>query len=99
MVVFFQHGTKSAIDSGVIAFSRDVGEPLGVFDPSVDGEVLTFKVMGDDIVDEQTGSVWNIVGEAISGPLSGTNLTPIVHANHFWFAWAAFKPETVIYRR
>ena len=97
LVVFFQHGTKSAIDSGVIAFSRDVGA-TGVFDPSVDGEVLTFKVMGDDIVDEQTGSVWNIVGEAISGPLSGTSLTPIVHANHFWFAWAAFKPQTLIYQ-
>ena len=98
LVVLFQPGTKSAVDSGVIAFSRDVGA-TGVFDPSVDGEVLTFKAMGDDIVDEQTGSVWNIVGEAISGPLSSTSLTPIVHANHFWFAWAAFKPETVIYRR
>ena len=97
LVVFFQHGTKSAIDSGVIAFSRDVGA-TGVFGPSVDGEVLTFKVMGDDIVDEQTGSVWNIVGEAISGPLSSTSLTPIVHANHFWFAWAAFKPQTLLYQ-
>ena len=97
LVVFFQPGTKSAVDSGVIAFSRDVGA-TGVFDPTVDGEVLTFKAMGDDIVDEQTGSVWNIVGEAIRGPLAGTSLTPIVHANHFWFAWAAFKPETVIYQ-
>ena len=97
LVVFFQPGTKSAVDSGVIAFSKDVGA-TGVFDPSVDGEVLTFKAMGDDIVDEQTGSVWNIVGEAISGPLSGTSLTPIVHANHFWFAWAAFKPQTLIYQ-
>ncbi len=97
LVVLFQPGTKSAVDSGVIAFSRDVGA-TGVFDPSVDGEVLTFKAMGDDIVDEQTGSVWNIVGEAISGPLSGTSLTPIVHANHFWFAWAAFKPQTLIYQ-
>ena len=97
LVVLFQPGTKSAVDSGVIAFSRDVGA-TGVFDPSVDAEVLTFKVMGDDIVDEGTGSVWNIVGEAISGPLSGTSLTPIVHANHFWFAWAAFKPQTLIYQ-
>lgn len=97
LTVFFQPGTKSAIDSGVIAFSRDVGA-TGVFDPVVNEEVLTFKAMGDDIVDEQTGSVWNIVGEAIRGPLAGTSLTPIVHANHFWFAWAAFKPETSIYQ-
>ncbi len=97
LVVFFQPGTKSAVDSGVIAFSRDVGA-TGVFDPSVDGEVLTFKAIGDDIVDEQTGSVWNIVGESIRGPLAGTSLIPIVHANHFWFAWAAFKPQTLIYQ-
>ena len=97
LAVFFQPGTKSAVDSGVIALSKDVGA-TGTFDPSVDGKVLTFKATGDDIVDEQTGSVWNIVGEAIRGPLAGTSLTPIVHANHFWFAWAAFKPETVIYQ-
>ena len=96
LVVLFQPGTKSAVDSGVIALSKDVGAS-GVFDPVVNGEVLTFKAMGDDIVDEQAGSVWNIVGEAIRGPLAGTSLTPIVHANHFWFAWAAFKPATVIY--
>ncbi len=97
LVVLFQPGTKSAVDSEVIAFSKDVGA-TGVFDPSVDGEVLTFKAMGDDIVDEGTGSVWNIVGEAIKGPLAGTSLAPIVHANHFWFAWAAFKPQTLIYQ-
>jgi len=25
-------------------------------------------------------------------------LTKIVHADHFWFAWAAFKPDTLIYQ-
>ncbi len=97
LVVFFKPGTKSAVDSGIIALSKDVGA-TGVFDPHVNGEKLIFRPAGGDIVDEQTGSVWNIVGEAVSGPLSGTRLTPVVHANHFWFAWAAFKPETVIYQ-
>ncbi|MFQ5935910.1 MAG: DUF3179 domain-containing (seleno)protein, partial [Acidiferrobacterales bacterium] len=46
----------------------------------------------------QTGSTWNILGEAVDGPLTGKKLTPIVHANHFWFAWAAFKPDTEIYK-
>ena len=48
------------------------------------------------MVDEGTGSVWNILGEAVQGPLTGKVLTPIVHANHFWFSWAAFKPGTQI---
>ncbi|HIM63847.1 MAG TPA: DUF3179 domain-containing protein [Dehalococcoidia bacterium] len=28
----------------------------------------------------------------------GERLTKIVHADHFWFAWAAFKPDTLIYQ-
>ncbi|NIR43478.1 MAG: DUF3179 domain-containing protein, partial [Gemmatimonadetes bacterium] len=23
-----------------------------------------------------------------------TSLEPVPHGNHFWFAWAVFKPET-----
>ena len=30
-------------------------------------------------------------------PLEGETLTPIIHANHFWFAWAAFKPTTRVW--
>jgi hypothetical protein len=37
-----------------------------------------------------------MVGGALKGPLAGTQLAPIVHANHFWFAWVAFEPETLI---
>jgi hypothetical protein len=60
--------------------------------------MLTFRREGDDIVDEQTGSRWNVLGQAIAGPLAGAQLVPIVHGDHFWFAWAAFKPDTLIYR-
>jgi len=38
------------------------------------------------------------LGRAIEGPSAGQQLTPIVHANHLWFAWAAFKPDTLIYQ-
>ena len=74
----------------------------GVFDPELDGIKLSFRPggnpSGDDFVDVETGSVWNILGRAIEGPLAGQNLTPIVHANHFWFSWAVFKPDTKIYQ-
>jgi len=33
---------------------------------------------------------------ATAGPLAGQRLSPIVHGDHFWFSWAAFKPETII---
>ena len=96
VVVFFKSGTVSALDKSSIKKSRNVGA-TGVFDTRVDGESLTFRADGDGFVDNQTGSVWNILGQAVEGPLEGTDLTPIVHANHFWFSWEAFKPDTLIY--
>ncbi|HUF39534.1 MAG TPA: DUF3179 domain-containing (seleno)protein [Anaerolineales bacterium] len=49
-------------------------------------------------MDDQTGSAWNILGQAVSGPLEGERQTPVVAVNHFWFSWAAFKPETEVYQ-
>ena len=96
LVVFHVPGTASALDQDSIAGSRDVGA-TGVFDPNLDGQTLTFEREGTTFVDEQTGSMWNIVGQAIDGPLAGEHLTPIIHADHFWFSWAAFRPDTVVY--
>ena len=97
LVVFFKSGTLSALDKRSIKKSRDVGA-TGVFDARVDGQSLTFRADGDIFVDTQTGSAWNILGQAVEGPLEGTALTPIIHANHFWFSWGAFKPDTLIYQ-
>ena len=97
LVTFFKSGTTSALNKSSIRDSKDVGA-TGVFDPNVDGRKLTFRADGDTFVDVETGSVWNILGQAIEGPLAGAQLEPIVHANHFWFAWGAFKPDTLIYQ-
>jgi hypothetical protein len=97
LVVFFTPGTASALGARVIAEAEDVGA-TGVFDPVLDGRKLTFRSEGDQIVDEETGSAWNILGRATAGPLAGQRLDPIVHGDHFWFSWAAFKPETIIYQ-
>ncbi len=97
IVVLFQPGTASALDQSRIADSRDVGS-VGVFEAALDGQTLAFRAGDDGFVDEQTGSVWNVLGQAVAGPLAGQSLTPIVHANHFWFAWAAFAPGTQVYR-
>ena len=99
IVVFWTPGVTSALDGADIARSRDVGA-TGVFERSVDGRLLDFQPNPDDpatFLDAQTESVWNIFGSARSGPLAGTQLTPVVHANHFWFAWAAFQPDTVVF--
>jgi hypothetical protein len=105
VAVFFQLGTLSALNSFYFKLSNDIGA-TGVFTPIVDGQRLTFSFVppgtdeGDtgSIVDNETGSTWSILGHATAGPLVGAQLPRIVHQDHFWFAWAAFKPDTRIYR-
>lgn len=66
----------------------------------VDGQELTFRVEGGQIVDTSTGSVWNLAGDAVEGPLEGRSLEPFAEAYvAFWFAWADFQPETLIWQR
>ena len=95
--VFWRPGTASALDSRVIAEGRDVGT-VNTFSRDLDGRTLTFRFDRDRIVDDQTNSEWTMLGQAVAGPLAGSQLTPVVHINHFWFSWAAFRPETRIYR-
>ncbi|MCJ7659515.1 MAG: DUF3179 domain-containing protein [Anaerolineales bacterium] len=97
IVVLWQPGTASALDASRIAEGEDVGAGVS-FSRTVDGQVLTFSFDGKKIVDDQTGSEWDVFGQAIRGELAGTQLEPIVSVNHFWFSWAAFKPETRIYQ-
>ncbi len=97
LAVFFKPGTRSALDSQLIRESKDVGA-TGVFDTCVDGRKLTFRLDGENFVDGETGSVWSILGEASKGPLAGSKLSPVVHADPFWFAWRAFKPDTTVYQ-
>jgi hypothetical protein len=97
IVVIWATGTSSALDAGSIAAGRDVGT-ANAFLRRTDGLDLTFSLEDEHIVDNQTGSEWNVLGQAISGELQGAQLSPVVAINHFWFSWAAFKPETRIYR-
>ena len=97
LVVFFQPGTRSALDEALIADSDDVGA-TAVFDPNLESRKLTFAWDGERFSDNETGTTWNLLGEGVAGSLAGERLQPVVHANHFWFAWAAFKPDTLIYQ-
>ena len=98
VVVLHQGGTVPALDGPTIAASRDVGA-AAVFERRLDGRLLTFSPRDDRFVDDQTGSTWDMLGRATSGSLAGSRLDRIVSANHFWFAWVVFKPETRIWAR
>ncbi len=97
LAIFHKAGLASALDSSVISQGRDIGT-VAVYDRRVGDQLLTFSP-GEDgsFSDAETGSTWDILGEAVAGPLAGEKLTPILHFDHFWFAWAAFFPETELY--
>ena len=97
LVVFFKKGTASALDHAEIAFGEDVGA-TGVFDPDLEGRMLTFKKVGEHILDDQTGSTWNLLGQATLGPLKGKALTRIPNRGaQLWFSLVPYEPDTVIY--
>ena len=82
VVVFFQPGTTSALGSALIVNSADIGS-TGVFDPRLDGRKLTFSLNGDRIVDDETGSEWNVLGQAVNGELQGRRLNEVLHETTF----------------
>lgn len=95
-VIFYTKGMNSALDSSIINEGKDIGM-TGVFIPYVNGQRLNFiKDNENQIIDTNTSSKWSILGKALSGPLIGTQLTPIVHGDVFWFAWSSFNPFTDI---
>ena len=97
VVVFWAPGTASAVDNGRIDRGRDVGSSA-VFDARADGRPLTFEPEGDGrFRDRETDSLWNMSGQAVDGELLGTQLDEVAHGNHFWFAWAAFLPDTEVW--
>ena len=97
IVVLWEAGTASALDSVTLAGGRDVGA-AAAYSRVVEGRALTFSFDGAAILDGQTGSSWDVLGRAVQGELAGASLEAVVAVNHFWFSWAAFKPETQVYR-
>jgi Protein of unknown function (DUF3179) len=96
-VVFWAQGAVSVLDQDYIVDSRDIGAAVA-FDPTVDGRRLTFQgAEPGQFTDFETGTTWDITGRAIAGPLEGHRLPAVVHTTQFWFAWAAFHPETAIW--
>ncbi len=91
VVVFWKAGQATALEGDGIEDGRDVGS-VGVFLPAIDGQVLTFESDGGAFRDVETGSLWNVTGEATEGDLAGSRLERVNHLDTFWFAWATYQP-------
>jgi len=96
-IVWHRPGQVSALDDERIVRGRDIGT-VAVFEAVLKGRRLHFAAAGGGFRDRETGSQWNVLGRATSGPLSGQRLVAHRHLDTFWFAWVAFHPETQILR-
>jgi hypothetical protein len=77
-------------NSTAIAYSRRVGEQTLSFH-SVQNDSTTLPI---SMRDQETGTLWDMLGIAVSGPLTGEQLQQLPAYNAMYFAWSAYWPET-----
>ena len=96
LVIFQQPGLSSALDRASVSTGRHVGQTGAFLARDADGRNLTFTVDGGRFLDNETGTEWSLTGKAVSGELVGQQLEAVPQLNTFWFAWAAYHPDTEI---
>lgn len=96
IVVFQRGGLNSSLEDRDIAGGRDVGQTGAFVAVADDGTELTFTRSGDNFVDDQTGSTWDILGRATAGPLAGEHLEGVPALDTFWFSWSTYQPDHVL---
>jgi len=70
------------------------------YQAQIGGQALTLRAVqqrGAIIMEDSSGSQWDIMGRAVSGPMKGAQLPRTNSFIGFWFAWADFYPNTAIY--
>lgn len=95
IVIISKKGMASAVDKPLIKDSKDVLAAVA-FLRNLNGKLLDFEIRNNDVVDMQTGSIWNIFGEAIEGELKGERLQRVDRGVYFSFVWLDFYPRSVI---
>jgi hypothetical protein len=79
------------------------GKSIRVFDRRLDGRTLELLAQPDApslrLLDAETGSEWDFSGRAVSGPLSGRELTKVRALKEYWFDWKIYQPATAVYAR
>ena len=97
VVIFSKDDAASPLDGRKIATSRIIPSATA-FRRQVNDRTLTFEWQNGDFYDRETGSKWNIFGQAVDGELAGVQLGDIENGQHFAFAWLVFHPDSEIYR-
>jgi len=82
----------------------EVHRAMVSYSRNLNGQTLTFSLNGNvtdfpfTFKDNETGSTWNVLGEAIDGSLAGMQLEQTKSFNAYWFAWGTFYLGSEIYQ-
>ena len=98
VVIFYKEGMVSVLDNKEISKSKSIGS-VTMFSSVRKGIPLTFDKEGDNFIDLETRSVWDITGRCVKGEFRGAQLELETFSNHFAFAWLAFYPDSEIYTK
>jgi hypothetical protein len=74
------------------------GECANGFLTEVDGLPRELFVQGGRIIDKETGSVWNLRGRGLEGPLKEYDLVVWQVRDQFWYAWSNWHILTKLVR-
>ncbi|MBM3242205.1 DUF3179 domain-containing protein [Candidatus Poribacteria bacterium] len=75
---------------------------VSAFSRIVNGRTLEFELdesSNPRIKDCASDSQWDFEGIAYQGKCERENLTPIPSFKAYWFAWAVFHPDTLVYEK
>ena len=97
LVLFYEPRGLSNLDTFKLEEARSVGT-ASVFVSRVDEMELAFEFKDNGFEDRETGSRWNMLGQAISGPLGGEALPFFFNNQGLWFYLAASQENITIYR-
>ena len=96
VVIFSKPDAASALDGADISKSKIIPSATA-YRREINDLVLSFERDDESFFDRETGSRWNLFGQAVQGELAGIQLPTVDSGLHFAFAWLVFYPDSDIY--
>ena len=86
-------------ETDIVILLAEDKKSVRAFERNVEGKLLELlrKPDSNELVDAETGSVWDFSGKATSGTLAGKQLKKITVLKDYWFDWKTYNPNTTIY--
>ena len=76
----------------IVVIFRAEGPTAAAYFAALDGQNFSFELSQGVVQDLETGSSWDDLGRAISGPMAGAQLAAVPSRTSFWFSLVGSLP-------